>query len=124
MGKKEVVSNQKKIFTNLLEKLKNKEKIEFIYVKCPFLKGMKCTIYKRRMKCCKAFPNKDGICSEYECKLKDNKSSYEICKKCRNPCCKRIFYPKDIKFNINLFKDLMNLDCKTCSKIFKGYSWD
>lgn len=115
---------EKEVYKNFLKKLKNKEKIDFINIPCPFLNGSLCIIYNERPSCCRNFPNKEGICADYECDLLNSDPDVEACKLCKNQCCARISYPKNMEINKKFVNNLLNMDCKTCSELYKEYNWE
>ena len=114
-------TKKEKFYDILIEKLERKESVRFKYITCPFFINNKCSIYDKRYNCCRNFPNKNGICADYDCGLIDNTSNYEVCKNCRAKCCTKIMYPAEKELDIDLVIDLLNMDCETCIRLFSDY---
>jgi Fe-S-cluster containining protein len=59
-------------YKNWLKKIVKKYGTELRAIKCPFLKEGKCSIYEKRMNCCRNFPKKIGknkFCVGKDCKI-------------------------------------------------------
>ena len=105
--------------TDLMKTIK-KSQGQFELMTCPFFgKDGKCTIYSKRPKCCRNYPQKESYCSNENCGMFASGTKKIDCSLCKDKCCERILVPKNIVATKEFFIDWLDIDCDACREVFK-----